>query len=408
MLDSDYYISIVKSYGRTLSRREWDALPSSIPSSKEIINALGQSRWEDVWRICGFDDNIFSRDEMLSFGRKIGLDIKEISPERWDALAKELKNKKIIIPSSSAILREYSEDWKHYQNAVVCIQQSPKQNYLKKLERLFLAGNSTINIARKLGRQIKHARKDLESLGLFTAERLADNFPTVDSIMHRPLEQFKSYCGEQKQQARSLISDAVKKISEPKNLRYCGLPGPQFIDYIQLHDAYNIMPDQSLAAERDKIAGNFMISVRRWWNVIEGGERFRKLKIYRGPIEKALGIETYSDMKFNLINFDWTGGWAKNKKEAITNLFERNHLMNEALLFITLNDSAYERARAEGSRGYVLSHKGSDSHIKIASDSIKYNAHRRFREVKELFAVPYKDSQDMITAGYLIRKYKNE
>ena len=215
----------------------------------------------------------------------------------------------------------------------------------------------------------------------------------------------KLYNGEDKKVIREIMLENVKRLNLQR-LRYCCLPGVNFIDYV-LFSQHGIIPEKSLAAESEKISGHVMFSLIKNWNYIKGGEVFRQLKLYQGTIEDALKKPKYAKMQFDVVNFDWLGGWAKDKQAALKNLFQYNHLADESIIFMSLNDSTMERARAANGRGYNLEHKGGDSHLQIAVKSLEVFAKKDYREVQELFRVPYRDTVEMLSAGYLIRKRIN-
>lgn len=404
--DLEYLIFLGKSYGRPLNRAEWDSLYPSENSSKEILKKFNIKDWHEFWELCEFPVAPYTKEDMIRYGKAIGMENMEIKREQWDYFLQlpNLQNERI--PDSRTIIIEFGS-WTRFQQAIK-IKPSHRNREKKKLleiEELFLKGLIPINIARKTGWPKNKIEEYLSEVGLFSPEYIREHFPSLEEITGRQIRNIKFYNGEEKKILREfMISETAKILKNSKQICYCGLPGPNFIDYALIAENFEIIPEKSLAAEYDKVSGYIMHSFIKNWNQIRGGEIFRRLKLYPGRIENALKEPRYADMQFNLINHDCIGGWGKDKCAAINNLFMHKHLADEALIFITLNNSAFEQKRAECSRGYKLLYTPGDKHIDIAKRCIEHLAKKNKMEATEIYRMPYRDTIEMITGAYFIKR----
>ena len=402
--DREYILFLGKSYGESLSRSEWDILNKDHPSG-EIMRKLNLKKWEEYHELCGYETSPFTREDVIRYGKSLGVNISTVTRERWDQLISLLQLNNEQIPNSEDILYQFG-NWSKFQMAVKTKPSIRKkeEKLMKKIEELFIEGCAIGTIAKRIEWGRNMTQEYLETVGLFTPEYVKEHFPNLEDITRKQIMNIKFYGGEDKKVVREIMLEHVKKLENSQKLRYCGLPGVNFIDYALFAKQYGIIPEESLAAESDKISGHVMSSLIRNWHCIKDGEIFRRLKLYLGTIEDALKEPKYKEMRFNVVNFDWIGGWAKDKQAALRSLFTQNHLADEALIFISLNDSAFERGRASSGRGYNLGHEGDDSHLAIAKKSLDYLAKRNKMEATELFAVPYRDTVEMLAAGYLVRR----
>ena len=399
----DYFLFLGKSYGMPLSREEWDSIHGVEHSSYKIIKALELKKWNDFNRACGHDVADFSREDMLRYGQTLGINIDGVTPEQWDLIIGAGQFRKERMPASSDILAGFGR-WEKFQRAVNVKLVKKLSKESENIRKQFLTGGSLTTIAERTGIAKSKIEKKLEDAGAFTKEGIQKYFPSLEEITKRQIRNIKFYNGKEKEFVREVMLDSLGSLENQDSIKYCGLPGVNFIDYVLFASKFNVAPEQSLAAELDFLSGNIMLSIIRNWDSIKGGEIFRRLKIYLGGIEDALKENRYKKMKFNLINFDWVGGWAKDKYSALKNLFEHGHLDDEAVIFLSLNDSRLERQRAVKGRGYVLNHENGEMHIQIARDCLEHLAKKSKREVNELFTYPYKDTVEMISAGYLVKR----
>lgn len=407
--DQAYFLFLGKSYGRPFNRAEWDRLHSSENSSKEILQKLNLKHWHEFWELCEFSTARFTREDMIRYGKSLGMDGIEVKKEQWDYFIQlpELQNQRI--PDSEAILLEFGT-WAKFQRVIKTKPSLRKkeEKKLKSIEDLSIQGLIPANIARRISWTKKEVEEHLQNIGLFTQEYVQKNFSSLEEVIGKQIMNIKFYEGEEKNIIREfMIQETAKNLQNNQQLCYCGLPGPNFIDYALFAKTFGILPEQSLVAEYDKVSGYVMHSLIKNWNQIQGGEILRRLKLYLGSIEDALKEKRYKEMRFNLINFDWIGGWAKDKYTALGNLFQHEHLADEALLFITLNNSIFEQGRAASGRGYELNYALGDKYIDIAKKCLEYLGERNKREVTEIFRMPYQDTVEMMTAAYLVRKRKS-
>jgi len=97
------------------------------------------------------------------------------------------------------------------------------------------------------------------------------------------------------------------------------------------------------------------------------------------------------------------------KQETIRNLFKYNHLKDQTLLCLTLNDSARERGRAAKGRGRHNGY-GTEDQDRLAREFVQECAQQKGYEVRQVLdaeTTRYVDTADeMITVGFKLTKKK--
>ncbi len=404
-MNQDQSYLIFLGSGGFWSKRDWDKVYAQDHSSADVLKKFGLKYWYQFLQLCGHEVSPFTPQDMIRYGKAIGIDISSVTPERWDQLRQTSSLQHEDIPNSEDIRLEFGP-WKNFQKAVKTKPSLRKKvaSLYEKVEEFFLEGCVVSSIAQKTSLGRRKVEEYLESVGLFTPEYIKNHFSTLETITEKQIMHIKYYEGEEKKIIRGYMPEMSKNLQRLKNIRYLGLAGVNFIDYALLAKTVGIIPEESLVAEYDKISGHIMFSLIRNWNQIQGGEILRRLKLYLGGIEDALKDEKYREMQFDVINLDWVGGWAKDKQTAIKHLFAHKHLADEAVIFITLNDSKFEQGRAARGRGYEFHYTPGDTHIAIARGSLENLATRYKRQIQELFTIGYEDTVPMITGAYLVKK----
>ncbi len=402
--DKDYLMLLWKSYGsRPISRREWDSRHEN-PRSSEVIKSLNKKNWYECLAFFGCNIKPYNEEDIVRYGKAIGIDIAKVTREQWDKLIELPLLRDERIPSGEDIIFAFG-NWKSFQSAVkIKPSVRRKQDRIKTdMERLFIEGLTIGTIANRIKKASRDIEEHLKNVGLFTPEYIAENFSSVDSIIGNQIMNIKYYGGEDKKAVREMMISEFRKLGA-KEISYCGLSGVNFIDYVLFAKNFNVIPERSLVAECDKLSGHVMLSVIRNWNCVQGGEIFRRLKIYLGKIEDALKEKKYKEIKFNVVNFDWVGGWAKDKYSTLRSLFQNKHVADESIIFMSLNDSPLETGRAASGRGYEINLDSSATHITIAKKSLEDLAVKNEFKIEQLFEVPYRDTVDMLAGAYLLKR----
>ncbi|MBL7206451.1 MAG: hypothetical protein ISS36_02530 [Candidatus Aenigmarchaeota archaeon] len=362
----------------------------------------------------------------------------KFTEEEWNSLVDEYGGRwnGYYIPRSEEIKADYNGHWHNFGKDVRA--KKIKDNY-EPIKKFFLeedkehANSAEIqrqkggetphrliirDIVSKLGKPYKKAVMEsfLLDSGLLDGGWVADNLGSVDAITTQPILDAVFYGGgggerEGKQYDRDLICDAVRKnLSNPRNLRYLGMPAVNFIDYVLLHERFGIDPEQSIAVERGRKEANIMQSIIRHWDIIDGGEMFQGLRLYEGFMDRALGKRGIKDGKFNFVWLDYLSSWGPDKERAIRNLFENDHLDDPAVVFVTLNTSALEIARFERGRGSkVAGYETTDQEVTCLGFIEERCAEHDFdcEVILSETESQYADTSDMETLGFRFEKRKS-
>ncbi len=245
--------------------------------------------------------------------------------------------------------------------------------------------------------------------GFYNSEYVANHLSTPEKIMATSFPKCPLYSGSEKQKIReTMLLTTIDNLPEHdlENARYVGLSGPNFIDYILLHQVTGVNPEKSLTAENWWYAENSMASIIRNWRTIEKGQIFAGLNLFRGYLHEALSNAKFEGMKFNFANFDFIGSWSKEKCDAIQNLFSYGHASDNLVLFVTLNDCEEERKKVwyrkdVNGRKYK---KMSEHQVDILKDCVYRTARSHDFHLQEISGRQYNDGTQMIFEGFSIRK----
>lgn len=245
--------------------------------------------------------------------------------------------------------------------------------------------------------------------GFFNSDYVASHLSTPEKIMATPFPKCPLYSGPEKQKIREMmLLAAINNLPDSglANVRYVGLTGPNFIDYILLQQYIAANSGGSLTAENWWYAANAMASILRNRGVIKDGQIFNGLTLFRGYLDKALSDPDFKDMRFNFANFDFIGGWGQEKGDAIKNLFLYGHADDNSVLFVTLNDCEEERKKLwyrkdENGKKY---RKRSESQADILKEYIHQTAKSHGFHVHKIACKQYDDGTQMLFTGFLVKK----
>lgn len=263
------------------------------------------------------------------------------------------------------------------------------------------------NVGRAAAMKENQAEQYLRENGFLDGEVISKELGTLEKIMGVQLCE-KLYDGPEKSALRGIIAASVcEQMKGAKNLRYLGMPGTNFLCYLEFAKAFGIDAKGSLVVERNRTKANIMESIIRHCDLIKGGEVFKGLRVYQGPIEDVLVLPITENSRFQHTFFDYEGGWSPAKETALNNLLQKNRLDDTSLIYITLNNCAREKKRIKDGRGKVKAY-GTDDQEAIVLECI--DKHSRVYDYADIMSPQvsnYKDTVEMITLGYkLVRKQK--
>jgi len=245
----------------------------------------------------------------------------------------------------------------------------------------------------------------LKRNGVLSKEFVEQELSTLEAIATKSILGLKVYSGKEKQRIREKEINSLLEYLESKKIKYLGLEGNNFISYMSFVAFNNLLQEESLIPERDEKRANIMQSIISNNDLIKGGEIFNGLNVYKGELLDALRDKRYKNIKFNLLNLDYEGGWSFDKEEAIKHLFEKNMLENNSLIFMTLNDTALERIRVIKSRGNGIKGYITTNQYKLASELLSEYAKKFNFDLEKLFLERYSDSvHSMIAFGFRLKR----
>lgn len=261
----------------------------------------------------------------------------------------------------------------------------------QQIEQLFRMGKSYREISLIVRRSAPAVRTNLKKLGLYSSRFIKKHIASISVIISREIDGVKLYDGQGKKRIRGMMLEStVDHLSNPFDVNYIGFPSANFVDYSLLYDEIGVSPEESLAVERERRIANIMRSIIDNFAVIIGGERFEGLNLHKGPLVRA--VSESPEMQFNFFSLDFLGGWSPGKERSVDLLFANGQVADEAVMFLSLNNSLQERMRLLRGRGPVPSY-GTDNQYILATNALKLAAQRSGFAMQELFTTEYQDSR---------------
>ena len=307
-------------------------------------------------------------------------------------------------------------DWPNYEGMLQTLNK-PKMKFDKKpkiiykgvlAKRIYEEYQNHINIeklAKKFSLSEETIKEFLKKFGVLSREFIGEELSNLESIAGKSIIGLKVYTGKLKQKIRESELEISSDYFNDKKIKYLGLEGNNFISYILFATSLNLIPEKSLIPERDEKKANIMSSIVENNELINNGEIFKGLNIYKGELIESLEDKKFIDMRFNLLNLDYEGGWSSDKEETIKLLFDKDKLENHSFIFMTLNDTAMERIRVIKSRGKGLKGYNTTNQYKIVHNLIMNYAQIYGFDVKELFRDRYSDRvHSMMAFGFKLKK----
>ncbi len=277
--------------------------------------------------------------------------------------------------------------------------------------KLLQEGLTTQQIAKKVRKTEKTAQNYIRSIGFYDKSFIKEYYGTLQRIQEEPMTGVRRY---PKDDTRAKMLETLVEHLPDKKVHYLGLEGPHFCSYIQLADLLQnqLEPSKSLLAEMDQRSYNIMQSIVQNSDGIAGDEKykntdgkiFKGLNIRQGELAEVLESSRTDGFKFNFLNLDYEGHVSANKIYALRQLFGNQMLQDEAILFITLNDSPHLKARLKGDHSLGKEFEngfGTDDQQKIVEAELKKICEHNQYELTRLRAEHYQDRDSrMLTIAY--------
>lgn len=405
---------------RDLNRRDNNTV---LPSHEEILEVFGT--WEAFWEAAGFSLMDHDRDSVVNFT----LDDK---PNGCFA-RKEFDEQFPDLPSSRLVEGIFGT-WKDYQDAVKRLKDGrllPAERIRQLADKGMPIGeieDSIIDEFRmKQGIELKYRsqnpllheeiEKAIEAAEkyrqgrILTRSDLIKTYKKVQTISSCRIKGFRFFDGVKKARTRELMAtDIVDHLVEYGNgsrrLSYAGLEGVNFTSYIYLQQQTDMLidPSTSLVAEEDEEVYAAMRAIVDNQDILVGGEIFRELNLEGRLIHLAL--DNHSDKRFDVINLDFMGGWSASKEAALENLFGNMQVADNALLYITLLNSALERHRVHYGNNSCVKRKvyGTEDQDLLVRDKMANLCGKYGFSFELLHREEYFDTQPMLFFGFHLRK----
>ena len=197
-----------------------------------------------------------------------------------------------------------------------------------------------------------------------------------------------------------MINESIKHLSNNAVINYLGLEGPNFGSYISISQKLKVNPEKSVIVEKDNRACNAMECIVRNHNKIKGGKIFKGLSLYRGDIAEF--AKNTKDHGFNFINLDYNGSLNYRELRTIDDLFENNLVANDAVVYMTINNSARKKLQNESA---FVEDYGTSDYTTIATKNLNDIALNHGYKVGIIGAKEYKSGRiPMSILGFKLKK----
>lgn len=291
-----------------------------------------------------------------------------------------------------------------------CVQPLPQPSEnLNDVKSLALRGWSQKRIASELKLKRERVVEKLLDHGMLSSFWIKKNLRSLDEIASVEIPGAPVY---PKASERVWMEEFVlKELSHISSINYLGLEGAHFGSYMSLSKLISIDPSQSLIAEWDERAFLQMKSIVRNNQSIQGGEIFKGINLYYGPLSEVLDRlhQKERSFSFHYVNLDYQGPLNQEKITTLAHLFEFNYLAPNSLLFLTLNASQLVESRlVKGSTALGKKHQEGfpiDDQSVLVEYYVRDFARSSGYNVELLGTKRYKSRQTpMLLMGYKITK----
>ncbi|MBW3016535.1 hypothetical protein KY309_02905 [Candidatus Woesearchaeota archaeon] len=271
-----------------------------------------------------------------------------------------------------------------------------------------LKGASDREIAKKYKISNATVQKIREAGGVWTSRFFRKHYPTLDDIAFKDMPNVISYSKEPIRE--ELISNAIEHLNTD-DISYLGLEGAHFGSYLWLSDVFNVNPEKSLVAESSAFDCRIMRSIvdnchaiKPGKNYSKGGKVFKGLNLFNGDICDAVQEH---DGKWNLINLDYTGCINDKKLKTLYYLFKNHLIADDAVLFMTLNNSPVFQERVYSGRGLngPRKSKGYGTRDQVSVVDAFFERQQHGYSVERICSQEYKSKgYAMLFLGYKVKK----
>ncbi|MBW2969710.1 hypothetical protein KY319_01165 [Candidatus Woesearchaeota archaeon] len=271
-----------------------------------------------------------------------------------------------------------------------------------------LKGANDREIAKKYRISNATVQKIREAGGVWTSRFFRKHYPTLDDIAFKEMPGVVSYSKEPIRE--ELISNAIEHLNTD-DISYLGLEGAHFGSYLWLSDVFNVDPEKSLVAESSALNCRIMRSIvdncdaiAPGKNYSKGGKVFKGLNLFNGDICDAVA---QSSGKWNLINLDYTGCINDKKLKTLYSLLKNHLIADDAVLFMTLNNSPVFQERVYSGRGLngPKKSKGYGTRDQVSVVDAFFERQQHGYSVERICSQEYKSKgYDMLFLGYKVKK----
>ncbi len=205
---------------------------------------------------------------------------------------------------------------------------------------------------------------------------------------------FRAFSAKDKSIVRNLMVEAAFDAFLDRDIYYLGLESETLESLRLIYQYLNLSPKNSTVVEMDSRVFNAMRSTVK---AFPNGEAkvLSKVNYVRGKLDEVV---TRLEGPYNLLNLDFLGHWSRSKAKTIESLISQNKLDNQAILVITLRDTALDRTRA------IRAGFSSDQEESV-KEAIRKASFSKYK-VTPLFAVPYsggtngRESTSMVSLAF--------
>ena len=213
-----------------------------------------------------------------------------------------------------------------------------------RVQRCLLQGMDIDEITEKLGESIKGVALSAHHLGHYSRMFIKRNYNALNRIRHAKFPGVNGY--ERKDDIREQMLDNIDSaLPKAKDLSALTLEGPNFQSYIEMAERFGIDPGRSVVAEKDSRSYLTMRSLIEHCDAIEGGEILKGLNLHHANLQDVVENFKPKAYKFDVVNLDYNGGLTSEKINTVNALFLNELLADNAVLFVTLNNSKLVQKR---------------------------------------------------------------
>lgn len=341
-----------------MTAERWDFLKkqnnAKTLDSRQIINLFSKS-WDEIMKTCSRrkpaknNARNLTKEQVIEYGKKY-------AARYGDGPKESVWKKDQYFPDIKEVRRHFKtfNDFREKLGYKKIESKNRKLTSEQKtrIKRLALKGAIPKSIENRVGLELKQVKTELARQGIIDLKTIKKDMSTLSAVKNYQHNGIVLY---QKTNIRdTMLEKMIEVLGNKGEIRYLGLEGPNFRSYIRIAELANIIPHESLIPEWNDRTYFAMRSIVKNWCHIQGGEIFKKLRIYYGELSKAVKEK---NGKYNFLNLDYQGPLNQEKLQAMHDMFALNRLQDKAVVFITLNNSDLIKSRLrQGSTSLGMFH----------------------------------------------------